>query len=143
MNRRNVFKLFISLGILNFFSIFLRKPSIHYSRVDVVFTLSKTMSFEQFRQSVHLWIDADKFESIQKEYQSYGKILSAKRHILDSNTIKNTFYFSDDHSLVNFITELTAKCNYNFEVRDKLGIKVTSYINEKIIAVPSVQLLKV
>lgn len=129
MNRRNILKLTLGLGVLGLFTNLLKVLPQGSSRIDVVFHLPENMSLEKFRQSVHLWVDAGKLEGIQTRYQRDGRILAIQKNNLNSQTLINTFHFSNDEALESFIRDLGSQCNYNFEARAKLGIQTTSYIN--------------
>ncbi len=129
MNRREIFKLTLGLSILSFISKFFIKVPESSSRIDVVFTLPENMSFTDYKRNVKRWVDADKFEIIQKKYQSAGHIISIKKRKVGNNRLHNTFHFSDDETLMKFIDEISSQCNYNFQARESLGVQTTSYIN--------------
>lgn len=132
MNRRDILKFTLGLGALSLMTSIFRKFESNVNRIDVIFTLPKCMSFDEFDQSVNSWVDVATFESIQENYQKQGLMTSFERCKIGSNTLRSTFHFSDNQSLENFIKDIASQCNYNFEARAKLGTTTTSFINGRI-----------
>lgn len=141
MNRRSIFKFSFGLAVFGLFS-FLGKRSLSSSRIDVVFEFPENMTFEQYQSSVHLWVDAYKFERIQRSYQEKGHILSVKKEKRLSNKLINTFHFLNDECLNRFLNEIGSQCNYNYEARSNLGIKTITYINGQLKKTPYLTIFK-
>lgn len=130
MTRRGMLKYSYGLGILGMIGAFsISKNPKSSSHFKVVFSLPENMSYYQYRQSVPLWVNLNKLESILAKYRSEGTLLSSSEKLLSKNKIQRDYYFKNDEVMSKFCEESMNSCDYNFKQRQALGIITTSYVN--------------
>lgn len=130
MTRRSILKYSYGLGIIGFIGAFSFSKSLKSSsHFKVVFSLPENMSYDQYRQSVPLWVNLDKLDSVLAKYRSEGTLLSSSEKLLSKNKIQRDYYFTNDEIMSKFCQETMNSCDYDFKQRQALGIVSTSYLN--------------
>ena len=130
MTRRSILKYSYGMGILGFLGAFSFSKSLKSSsHFKVVFSLPENMSYDQYRQSVPLWVNLSKLDNILAKYRNEGTLLSSSEKLLSENKIQREYYFANDEIMSRFCQETMSSCDYDFKQREALGIVTTSYWN--------------
>lgn len=130
VKRRSILKYSCGLSILGIIGAFsIGKSLKSSSHFKVVFSLPPNMSYDQYRQSVPLWVNLNKLESILANYRNEGALLSSNEKLVGKDKIQREYYFTNDEIMYKFCRETVSSCDYDFKHRQALGIVATSYLN--------------